>query len=310
MLMTIIRYLPEGYGPPDTTPLPLSEIHAAIDSGKILEGTALRCDRQQNLHIAFRNYQGIIPRAEAVAPEISGAGRDIALLSLVGRRVSFVITGVEIDGGGKPLLLLSRRKAQQQAMAHLFACCPPGTVVRGKITHLEGFGAFVDIGCGVIALLPLEYISISRISHPGLHLRTGQSILAVIKSADRDTGRFTLSHRELLGTWLENAALFAPGETVTGFVRGIRDYGMFIELTPNLSGLADSYPGLQLNDAVTVYIKSIRSQQMKIKLQILQKAETQSMPSQPTYFLTDGRLAAWRYAPPDCDRDFGSVTFS
>ena len=310
MLMIINRYLPEGYGPPDTAFLPLSDIHAAIESGQIMEGIALRCDRQQNLHVAFRNYQGIIPRAEAVAPEVSGAGRDIAILSLVGRRIAFVITGVEIDGSGKPLLLLSRRKAQEQAIAHLLTCCPPGTVVRGKVTHLEGFGAFVDIACGVIALLPLEYISISRISHPGLHLRTGQSILAVIKSADPNTSRFTLSHRELLGTWLENAALFAPGETVTGFVRGIRDYGVFVELTPNLSGLADSFPGLQLNDAVTVYIKSIRSQQMKIKLQILQKAEAAPVPPQPAYFLTDGRLSAWRYAPPDCSRTFGAVTFS
>ena len=308
--MCINRYLPEGYGPADAGPIPLSELYASIETGYIWEGDAVRCDRQQNLHIAFRGYQGIIPREEAVAPEISGAGRDIALLSLVGRRISFVVTGVEIDGGGKPLLLLSRKRAQRQALAHLLEDCPPGTILRGRVTHLEGFGAFVDIGCGVVALLPLEYISISRINHPGLHLRRGQRILAVVKSADRETGRFTLSHRELLGTWLENAALFAPGETVTGFVRGIKTYGVFVELTPNLSGLADSFPGLQLNDAVTVYIKSIRSQQMKIKLQILQKAEIPPSPPQPAYFLTDGRLAAWRYAPPDCDRTFGSVSFS
>ncbi len=307
--MKAYQYLPEGYAPLSTVPLPLSAVQRYMEEGEIVEGTAVRCDGQHNIHIKFHGYDGVIPREEAVWPEISGAGKDIALLSLVGRSVQFLITNIQIDGGGKPTLHLSRRQAQQRALAHILDECPVGTVCRGKITHLERFGAFVDIGGGVIALLPLEHISMARISHPNLRFTAGQRILAVMKQVDREKKRFTLSHKELLGTWLENAALFAPGETVTGYVRGIKDYGIFIELTPNLSGLADFRPDLQENDAVSVFVKSIRPEQMKIRMQILQKIPAPPVPEPPRYYITDGRLAAWRYAPVDCEKDTGSVTF-
>ena len=228
----------------------------------------------------------------------------------MGHQVSFVITGIEIDGGGKPRLILSRKQAQERALAHLLKDCPPGTICRGRVTHLEPFGAFVDIGCGVTALLPLEYISVARINHPKERLQAGQNILCIVKQIDVMQSRFTVSHRELLGTWLENAARFAPGETVTGIVRGIKDYGIFIELTPNLSGLADLREDIEENDAVSVYIKSIRPEQMKIKLQILQKLPGPAEKEAFDYYTTDGRIEQWHYVPPGCEKVFGSVTFS
>lgn len=292
------RYLPEGYAPLSTIPLPLSDVEALIGEEAVAEGMALRCDAQHSLHVRFRGYDGVIPRSEAVLPDISGADREIAVLSRVGHSVAFVITGIDIDGGGRPTLRLSRRRAQELAMDHLLSHCPEGTVVRGRITHLARFGAFVDIGCGVVALLPLEHISVARISHPGLRFTVGQHILAAVKGVDAAAKRFTLTHKELLGTWLENAAQFAPGETVTGFVRGIKDYGVFVELTPNLSGLAEGREGLRENDAVSVFIKSIRPEQRKIKLQILQRTE-QPLPP-PRYYVTGGTIRfPWQYAPEE-----------
>lgn len=67
-----------------------------------------------------------------------------------------------------------------------------------------------------------------------------------------------MTHKELLGTWMENASWFCPGETVRGTVRSVKEYGSFIELTPNLSGLADAREKLDPGDGVSVYIKSIR----------------------------------------------------
>ena len=101
-----------------------------------------------------------------------------------------------------------------------------------------------------------------------------------------------------MGTWLENAAAFAPGETVTGIVRSIRDYGIFVELTPNLVGLAEPRAGIEENDSVTVYIKSILPRQKKIKLQILQRLE-ENAPAPPIrYFLTGQVPPDWSYDPP------------
>ena len=304
------RILPEGYGPLPLSPLPLSVVQELIETEEVAEALAVRCDTGHNLHVRFRGYEGIIPRAEAVSPLVSGADREIAVLSRVGHCVQFIITSIAITGGGKPVLILSRRKAQERALQFLLESCPPGTVVRGKITHLERFGAFVDIGGGVVGLLPLDHISVARITHPSQRFVTGQTIFCAISEVDMAEKRFTLTHKELLGTWLENASLFAPGETVTGRVRGIKDYGMFVELTPNLSGLADCCEGIQENDPVTVFIKSIRPEQMKIKLQILQKMEGPLPPEPLNYYITDGCLQAWHYAPPGCAKPYPPTFFT
>ena len=104
-----------------------------------------------------------------------------------------------------------------------------------------------------------------------------------------------LSHKELLGTWLENAAGFAPGDAVPGIVRGVRDYGVFIELTPNLSGLADWRGDLRPGERVSVYIKSIRPESRKVKLQIIQDLGPAGEPEALRYFITDGVVKNWIY---------------
>lgn len=294
-------FYPEGCAPTPESSASLEEIRALIDEGRIVEGMALRCDQRHHLHIAYRGFEGLLPRHLAVHPAVSGADREISVLSRVGRPVQFVITDVTIDGGGKPLLHLSRRAAQERVLAFLAEDCPPGTVLRGRVTHLASFGAFVDVGCGVIALLPKADLSAVRVRHPSCRFTEGQRILAAVRSFDREAGRLTLTHRELLGTWLENAAAFAPGETVTGVVRSVRDYGVFVELTPNLMGLAEPKAGIEENDTVTVYIKSILPRQKKIKLQILQRLERWESPPPIRYFLTGQVPPDWSYDPPEED---------
>ena len=200
-----------------------------------------------------------------------------------------------MDGGGRPRLTLSRRAAQEQAIAWLLEHGGPGAVLPARVSHLERFGAFVDLGCGVTSLIPLENISVSRIPHPAARFRVGQDILAVVTAADAENCRFYLSHKELLGTWLENAAGFAPGDAVPGIVRGVRDYGVFIELTPNLSGLADWRGDLRPGERVSVYIKSIRPESRKVKLQIIQDLGPAGEPEALRYFITDGVVKNWIY---------------
>ena len=304
------RILPEGYALPSTAPLPLSDLQEAMERQEILEASVLRCDSAHNLHVRLGGCEGIIPRSEAVSPLVSGGDKEIAVISRVGHSVQCVVTSLTATGAGKPLLFLSRKKAQEHTLHMLLDTCPPGTILRGKVTRLERFGAFVDIGGGVVGLLPLEHISVARITHPSQRFTAGQNLLCILREVDRTARRFTLSHKELLGTWMENAALFAPGETVTGRIRGIKPYGMFVELTPNLSGLADCAEGLQENDAVSVFIKSIRPEQMKIKLQILQKIPAASTPEPLNYFLTDGCLQRWEYAPPGCQKPYPPTVFA
>ncbi|MGM9661979.1 MAG: S1 RNA-binding domain-containing protein [Oscillospiraceae bacterium] len=297
-------YPPEGWSPPP--PYTAEALRAAAQSGAILTGLVRRCDVNHDLHLTLGGFSGRIPREEGVCPYISGASREIALLSRVGKPACCMVTSFSADDKGEVRLLLSRRAAQERALEALLRLARPGTVLPGKVTHLEPFGAFVDIGCGVVALLPLERLSFSRVSHPKHRLRPGQRIFAVVTAVDRDARRFSLSMRELLGTWQENASRFREGETVTGIVRNLRDYGAFIELTPNLAGLAERVPELKENEAVSVYIKSLQPQRMKCKLQIIERLGPASPP--PLRFsAAGGRLERWVYSPPGCESEVVSA---
>ncbi len=196
----------------------------------MLEDRVLRCDAGHNLLLSLGGIQARIPREEVLSPWISGAQRDIAVLSRVGKPACFLVTALRADEKGAPTALLSRRAVQERAMDFFLEHLRPGSVVTAVVTHLESFGTFLDIGCGIVAMLPIEHISVSRISHPKERFRPGQKILAAVRSIDREKRRITMTHKELLGTWMGNASWFHPGETVRGEVRSVKEYGSFIEL--------------------------------------------------------------------------------
>ena len=100
-----------------------------------------------------------------------------------------------------------------------------------------------------------------------------------------------------MGTWLENAARFRVGETVPGIVRSCKPYGCFVELTPNLSGLADSREDIPEGRLVSVYIRSIQPQTGKIKLQMVQELGQPDFPTPLHYQITGGSVSGWRYRP-------------
>ena len=293
-------FLPEGLCPP--VRLTLDHLRGAMESGALLEAPVQRCDTGHTLHIDLDGIAGRISRTEAIAPWINGAGRDIAVLSRVGKPVCFKVQCLQADDKGAPVAVLSRRAAQETAMDFFLENLEPGMILTCRVTRLEPYGAFLDIGCGIIAILPIELMSVSRINHPSARLREGQKILAAVRSFDREHRRITMTMRELLGTWLENASRFAPGETVRGVVRGVKEYGSFIELTPNLSGLADSREDLSPGDGVSVFIKSIRPERMKIKLQVIEKVPPLEKPEPLRYQITDGQIGRWTYSPPGYEK--------
>lgn len=301
-------YLPEGLRP--QTALPFSALKTAMESGAILESVVQRCDTQHTLHLSLGAVAGHMPREEVIAPWISGAQRDIAVISRVGKPICFTIKSIGADEKGAPMALLSRRAAQEEAVAFFLEHLRPGMVLSAVVTHLEAFGAFLDIGCGIVAMLPIENISVSRIDHPSARFTVGQKILAAVASIDPQKRRFTMTHKELLGTWMENTSWFRPGETVRGVVRSVKEYGSFIELSPNLSGLADAREGLSPGDCVSVYIKSIRPERLKIKLQVIEKLPKDLDPPPLRYQITDGCLDRWVYSPPNYEKEPVETVFT
>ncbi len=306
-----MQFYPEGRllaSPENTAALQsLPALTEAMREERILEARAAMCDSAHNLWVDFPCMRGMIPREEGALGIREGSVRDIAILSRVNRPVSFMVRDFFRDPDGRLTALLSRRDAQEVCTREYLDKLAPGDVIDARVTHLEPFGVFADIGCGVSSLLPIDAISVSRIEHPRERFQPGMDIRAVVKS--KEGGRITLSHKELLGTWQENASRFRAGETVGGVIRSIENYGVFVELAPNLAGLAELkehiYPGQQ----ASVFIKSILPSRMKIKLIIIETFDSEpSRPAPPEYFFEGRHLDEFVYSPEGSDK-YIAVTF-
>ncbi len=146
-----------------------------------------------------------------------------------------------------------------------------GSVVKGTIKNIRKFGAFVEIEQGPVGLLHIEDISVSRIKSPEERFSIGQKIDVMIKSIDKQNNKVVLTYKELLGNWDDNVKDYNEKTVVEGIVKEPDKFknGIFIELKPNLVGLAEYKEGLEYGQKVNVYIKKIIKDRKKIKLLIV-----------------------------------------
>lgn len=289
----------------------LEGLERAMHEGRILEGIATRAQGTETLTVELGQFTGLIARDE-VQLTFGEEIKDIAVITRVGKPVCFKVVSIEKKRVGVPVITLSRRAAQLECNEKFLSSLIPGDVIGAKVTHLEKFGAFVDIGCGIVSLLTIDAMSVSRISHPGDRLCVGSEIDVVVRAVDKNENglatRLFVSRRELLGTWEENASLFSVGQTVTGIVRSVEPYGIFVELTPNLAGLAEYRDGVSVGQSAAVYIKNIIPERMKLKLVVIDTYKCQNPTNhQPSIISDERHISYWRYSPDSCDRVIESI---
>ena len=294
----------------------LAGLERAMNRGAIVEGIATLCDEEMRLHVDLHSARGIIDADETVACRTGESKKDIAVITRVGKPVACKILSIEWRDG-IPVVKLSRKAAQEECIQYYMEHLTAGDILMARVTHLEPFGAFVDVGCGVPSLLSVDCISVSRISHPRDRLACGMTVPVVVKCVNRESERIYVTLRELLGTWEENTAAFDAGQTVTGIVRSIESYGVFVELAPNLAGLAEvgeeeaAILRSKIGQSVAVYIKSILPERMKVKLVLIDACCSAPAPRTPLRFYIDTstvkHIARWRYSPPRAPRIIETV---
>lgn len=287
----------------------LKGLERARQEGKILEGVVKMCDNTTlSMHLELGEIEGVIEKDESV---FGVPVKDIAIITRVGKPVAFKVIGFEKDDNGKTKAILSRRLAQKECVEQYLRDLLPGDIISAKITHFEPFGAFVDVGCGISSLLSVDSVSVSRISSPADRFYLRQVIPVIVKTVDYDSGRIYVSTKELFGTWEENAQKFQVGQTVSGVVRSVESYGIFVELSPNLAGLAEIKEGVQAGEKCSVFIKSMMKEKMKIKLVIIDTYNGENQPSTKEDFFIDTEntkhIDYWRYSPECCDRVIETV---
>jgi len=168
-----------------------------------------------------------------------GRARQDAADSLLGQNVEFRITQFGEQGRN---IVVSRRELieeeRRRQRAALRETLREGSIVRGTVTAIRDFGAFVDIG-GLEGLLPIAEIAWGRIGKVEEVLQVGQELELAVKSCDWEKERFSFSLRDTLADpWQQKVGtLYREGTTLTGTVSRLAQFGAFVTLDEGIDGL-------------------------------------------------------------------------
>lgn len=160
------------------------------------------------------------------------------LSSYVGKELMLV--PIEIDKQ-KQRLVLSRKvilaEERSKREAELFSQLAPEQVIRGRVTRLVSFGAFVDVG-GVEGLIHISDLSWQRVKTPDEVVKVGDEVEVFVLKVDPAAKRISLSLKQLQrDPWLDAIDKFSENMTVKGKVTKLAKFGAFVEIEPGIEGL-------------------------------------------------------------------------
>jgi small subunit ribosomal protein S1 len=214
-----------------------------------------------------------------------------------GRKLTFKVLRIEEGGAGKrPNVVLSRRAVLEEEVAEKAsearARLEVGQVVRGTVTSVMPYGAFLDLG-GIEGLLHVSEITHARLTHPQEVLSVGQEIevkvLKIAEAAEKGgkTQRISLSRRALEESpWSTVAQRFPEGTEVDGRIQRLETFGAFVEIAPGIEGLLhiSEFPSrgqrpkhakdvAQLGQDLKVKISKVEPERRRISLTLPYSAE-------------------------------------
>ena len=167
-----------------------------------------------------------------------GLPRQANTEDIVGASRDFRIT--QFDEQGRNIVVSHRailEEERQRKKAALKDVLKEGMVVKGTITSLRDFGAFVDIG-GLEGLLPVSEISYSRVEQIDSILQVGQQVEVSVKTCDWEKDRFSFSLRDMQDDpWESVETTYPVGSTQTGSVSRLAKFGAFVTLGEGIDGL-------------------------------------------------------------------------
>lgn len=206
----------------------------------------------------------------------------------IGKKLAFRITKFSEHGKN---IVVSRRALLEEEQAlqkeALQESLNIGQSVKGIITSIRDFGAFVDIG-GIEGLIPVSEIAWGRIEDINERLTVGQEVTVTILKLDWDQDRYSFSLKDSLpDPWEELSGIFSEGSVVTGKVVRLTEFGAFVELAPGIDGLVHisklgagrriSHPRevTQVGNALEVKIDSVDPEKKRLSLSLPMPAKAE-----------------------------------
>ncbi|HEU5187056.1 MAG TPA: S1 RNA-binding domain-containing protein [Candidatus Saccharimonadales bacterium] len=258
------------------------ELKRIFDEGEVIEVAPYDANRGGML-IELEGIRGFMPVSQLSAehyPRVAGADKDEILQrlnSLVNKPIKVRI----LDADRKTnKLIFSEKEAIKEGLAERFGKLKIGDVVKGVVTGVVDFGAFVNVD-GIEGLIHISEISWERVNNPGDYIKVGDNVEAKIIAIDKD--RLSLSLKQMQeDPWAKEVEKFKKGEEVEGTVTRITPFGAFIQLSPAVEALVhvtelgegegiDPEKIFKLNEKKTFKILEIDKENRKISLSLKNK---------------------------------------
>lgn len=255
------------------------EVKQLFEKGETLEVTAYDANRG-GLLVELEGVRGFLPVSQLSAehyPRVSSADKD-EILQRLNTLTSNPIKVRILDFDRKTnKLIFSEKEAVREDMQARFEKLKVGDTVKGVITGVVDFGAFVNVD-GIEGLVHISEISWERVENPSDYVAVGDSVEAKIIAIDKD--RLSLSMKQIQeDPWAKEAEGFKKNEKVQGTVTRITPFGAFIQLSPAVEALvhvselgggqgADPEKLFKLNEKKTFTILDIDRENRKISLSL------------------------------------------
>ncbi len=202
----------------------------------------------------------------------------------IGDAVRVIVT--KFDGETKRISLGMKQLDSNpwEGVSHKFT---QGTRLKGKITNITDYGAFVELDSGVEGLVHVSEMSWTKKNvHPSKLVQTGQEVEVQVLDVDATKHRISLGMKQCIDNpWNSFAANFHEGDIIEGEVRNITDFGLFVGLKGEIDGLVHhsdiswSEPGEEAiknykkGDKVSARILVVDIEKERISLGIKQLSE-------------------------------------
>ncbi len=216
-----------------------------------------------------KDMVAIIPRSEASS--VVGDDGQVEERFIVNKKNKVIPVCIKeiIQDGDTCKLIMSKKILELKVRRWMYMNLKPGVKLKGIVVGLKDYAAFVDVGGGVAGILKVQDMADTVIRNASELFRVGQKIDVIVKKYDRDTGKIELSYKEILGTFEENVKSLNENDIVEGVVRNRSKTGIYVELKPNVVGIAEHVNGIEPGQKVLVSIRKINLEKKKIKLIII-----------------------------------------
>lgn len=213
------------------------EVARIVESEEIIDVTPFDANRG-GLLIELEGVRGFLPVSQLSAehyPRVGSSDKDEILQrlnALVGKAIKVRVLDVDRKTNK---LIFSEKEAIKDGLSERFEKLKVGDSVKGVITGVVDYGAFVNVE-GIEGLIHISEISWERVNNPNNYVKVGQTVEAKVIAIDKE--RLSLSLKQLQeDPWLSEVDVFKKGEEVEGTVTRITPFGAFVQLSPAVEAL-------------------------------------------------------------------------